>query len=234
MFETSEVCLADDCQVVSIQITGTQREQWTEDRTWNVSISREDNDNCNVSCKEVQGNSRHTNIIYTKMWCDQIDIGCQNFQGTSLWKAAMSLNMQQHKICKQGKLVHHLSVLVETSSLVFHRCEETILRSFTWSLHRQRNLKMRSCWVGSPAEVSEAFESTLKLQSLSSLSHDVADPDSLIYDLNVSFDTAKKGEWTMPHFPQGFAKRESRSTKPCTHPWVWACVCEYEHMLMCV
>lgn len=33
VFETAEVHLADDCQVVSIQITGTQREQWTEDRT---------------------------------------------------------------------------------------------------------------------------------------------------------------------------------------------------------
>lgn len=33
VFETTEVHLADNCQVVSIQITGTQREQWTEDRT---------------------------------------------------------------------------------------------------------------------------------------------------------------------------------------------------------
>lgn len=48
--ETTEVRLADDCQVVSVQITGR------EDRGQRTAVSsREDHQNDQVSCLEAQG-----------------------------------------------------------------------------------------------------------------------------------------------------------------------------------
>lgn len=65
VFETTEVHLADNCQVVSIQITGTQREQ----RTGHESL---------VSAEKImtiimysvwkrREKFKHTNSIYTKI-----------------------------------------------------------------------------------------------------------------------------------------------------------------------
>lgn len=198
---------------------------------------------------------KHTNSIYTKicqMWSNWH--WSSTFSGVILVKSCDVLQHTTTYHLQKGTTGTASSSLVCFGGNVrkwFWGCKDTILRWFTWSLHRQQKLKIRSCWVDSLAEVSEPFKSTPKLRRLSSLSPDIADQDrrGLTYDPIVSVDRQlqrKVSGWCHTSH-KALQTEEDSKLNPALIPecelvCMYVCVCmhacthvrNYEHVLVCV